>query len=75
MLASLGHESSAVGVARVYAGVVERFVVDEVDAGLAPAIEALGMSVSVLPTVMVSDDDRARLAAALLELVEGMLGE
>jgi len=75
MLASLGHESSAVGVARLYAGLVERFVVDEVDAGLAPAIEALGMSVSVLPTVMVSDDDRARLAAALLELVEGMLGE
>jgi hypothetical protein len=25
--------------------------------------------------VMVSDDDRARLAAALLDLVEGMLGE
>jgi LPPG:FO 2-phospho-L-lactate transferase len=75
MLASLGHESSAVGVARLYAGLVERFVIDEVDAGLAPAIEALGMSVSVLPTVMVSDDDRARLAASLLELVEGMLGE
>ena len=75
MLASLGHEASALGVARLYAGLVERFVIDEVDAGLAPAIEALGMKVSVLPTVMVSDDDRARLAAALLELVEGMLGE
>jgi hypothetical protein len=33
------------------------------------------LKVSVLPTVMVSDDDRARLAAALLEMVEGMLGE
>jgi LPPG:FO 2-phospho-L-lactate transferase len=75
MLASLGHEASALGVARLYAGLVERFVIDEVDAGLATAIEALGMKVSVLPTVMVSDDDRARLAAALLELVEGMLGE
>jgi LPPG:FO 2-phospho-L-lactate transferase len=75
MLTSLGHEASALGVARLYAGLVERFVVDEVDAGLAPAIEGLGMKVSVLPTVMVSDDDRARLAGALLDLVEGMLGE
>src|SRR5438132_246865 len=53
----------------------EYFVIDELDAGLALAIEALGMRVSVLPTVMVSNDDRARLAAALLELVEGILGE
>jgi LPPG:FO 2-phospho-L-lactate transferase len=75
MLASLGHEASALGVARLYAGLVEHFVIDEADAGLAPAIEALGLKVSVLPTVMVSDDDRARLAAALLEMVEGMLGE
>ena len=75
MLASLGHEPSAAGVARLYAGLVERFVIDELDAGLALAIEALGMRVSVLPTVMVSNDDRARLAAALLELVEGILGE
>jgi LPPG:FO 2-phospho-L-lactate transferase len=73
MLASLGHESSALGVARLYAGLVERFVIDEADAGLAPEIEALGMEVSVLPTVMHTDDDRAGLARALVELGEGML--
>jgi LPPG:FO 2-phospho-L-lactate transferase len=73
MLASLGHESSALGVARLYTGLVERFVIDEADAALAPAIEALGMAVSVLPTVMRDDDDRARLARALVELGEGML--
>jgi LPPG:FO 2-phospho-L-lactate transferase len=73
MLASLGHESSALGVARLYEGLVERFVIDEADAALAPAIEALGMAVSVLPTVMRDDDDRARLARALVELGEGML--
>ena len=73
MLTSLGHESSALGVARVYEGLIERFVIDEADAGLTPAIEALGMGVSVLPTVMRNDDDRASLARALVELGEGML--
>ena len=71
MLTSLGHESSALGVARLYAGVVDRFVVDTADAELAPAIEQLGMAVDVLPTIMGTDDDRATLAAALLTLVEG----
>jgi LPPG:FO 2-phospho-L-lactate transferase len=73
MLTSLGHESSAVGVARLYEGLVQRFVIDEADAELAPAIEALGMVVSVLRTVMRSDEDRAGLARALLTLGEGML--
>ena len=69
MLTSLGHESTALGVARLYEGLVDRFVVDEADADMAPRIEAeLGMAVEVLPTVMRTDDDRRRLASALLEL-------
>jgi LPPG:FO 2-phospho-L-lactate transferase len=74
MLASLGHESSALGVARQYAGLIQGFVIDEQDEALAPQIEALGMEVSILPTVMRIDDDRAGLARALLELGERMLG-
>lgn len=66
MLASMGHEPTALGVARIYAGLVDRFVIDEVDAGLLPGIEALGMAVEVLPTVMRTEDDRRALAAALL---------
>jgi LPPG:FO 2-phospho-L-lactate transferase len=66
MLESLGHEQSALGVARLYAGLVDRFVVDTADAGLEPEIEALDMAVEVLPTVMRSDEDRRELAAALL---------
>jgi LPPG:FO 2-phospho-L-lactate transferase len=66
MLASLGHEVSAVGVARLYAGLVDRFVLDEADADLAPAIEALGMQPLVTATVMLTDADRAALARALL---------
>jgi LPPG:FO 2-phospho-L-lactate transferase len=73
MLSALGHESSALGVARLYQGLVTRFVIDEQDEPLASQIEALGMGVSVLPTVMRNDDDRASLAQALVALGEGML--
>ncbi len=68
MLATLGHEPTARGVATLYAAVLDRFVIDEADAALAPEIEALGMSVSVLPTVMRSDDDRAALARSVVAL-------
>ncbi len=68
MLASLGHESAAAGVARIYDGLVHRFVIDEADASLAPTIQAeTGMTVRVLATVMRSDEDRRALATALLE--------
>lgn len=70
MLASMGHESSAVGVARLYTGLVDRFVLDEEDAALAPQIGALGMAVDVLPTVMRAESDRGRLAASVLERFE-----
>lgn len=69
MLATLGHEVSARGVARLYAGLLDVFVIDESDAELADPIRTeLGMDVAVLPTVMGSDADRARLAADLLAL-------
>ncbi len=69
MLASLGHDSTALGVARLYDGLVRRFVVDDQDAALSREIESqTAMSVSVLPTVMRTDDDRASLARSLLEL-------
>ncbi len=74
MLVSLGHESSALGVARLYAGLLDRFVIDEADADLAPAIEGeLGIAVSVMPTVMSTDQDRATLAGELIRIGEGML--
>jgi LPPG:FO 2-phospho-L-lactate transferase len=66
MLASLGHAPSALGVARLYEGLVDRFVLDEVDAGLADEAAAIGFEPVVLPTVMATDDDRRRLAEALL---------
>ena len=67
MLASLGHEATALGVARLYAGLVDRFVIDEADVALRPQIEALGMTVYVMPTIMRTDADRAALAMALID--------
>ncbi len=66
MLASLGHDPTAVGVARLYGGIIDRFVIDEEDASLAPQIEALGMAVEIAPIVMRTDADRAALASALM---------
>lgn len=67
MLASLGEEVTAVGVARRYAGVARTFVLDEADAGLAPQVAKLGLEPRVLPTIMRSDADREALARALVE--------
>jgi len=70
LLAELGHDVSALGVARCYAGLLDTFIVDRVDAGLKPGIEALGMRCAVLDTVMRNDADKERLARAILALVE-----
>ena len=61
MLASLGHEPTALGVARIYAGIADRFVLDAVDRELATEIETLGMRTRVTDTVMTDDAARAAL--------------
>ena len=66
MLSSLGHESSAVGVARLYAGLATVFVVDAVDADSSPAIAELGLRPVVADTMMTDDAARARVAGDVL---------
>jgi len=70
MLATLGHEPTALGVARGYAGLIDTFVLDDVDAALAPDVEALGIQVLVADTIMTNDDSRARLARSVLGAVD-----
>ena len=70
MLAELGHDVSAVGVARYYRDWVDGFVLDAQDAGLAREIESLGMKVRVADTMMRNDDDKRRLAADVLDFVD-----
>jgi LPPG:FO 2-phospho-L-lactate transferase len=67
MLAALGEEVSALGVARRYVGLVDAFVIDEADASLAPAIERLGLDAIVAPSVMSDDASREALARVVLE--------
>lgn len=67
MLATLGHEVSSLGVARIYAGLIDLLVLDEVDAALAPEIEALGIRTMVTGTIMGGPEDRERLASEILD--------
>ena len=72
MLASLGHEVSAAGVAAMYEGLVDGMVVDRVDGGERAGIEALGMRVLATDSVMRSAADRARLASEVVEFGAGL---
>ena len=68
MLTSLGHESSAAGVARLYADVATDLVIDHADVALADEIAATGLRTHVTDTIMGGDAGRARLAADVLRL-------
>jgi LPPG:FO 2-phospho-L-lactate transferase len=75
MLTTLGHEVSALGVARLYVDVVDGFVIDEVDRELGPAIELLGPRVLVTATVMGDEADRRRLAGEVLDFAAALARE
>ena len=66
LLTELGHESSVVGVARLYAEVAATLVIDEADADLADAVEAEGLRCVVAPTIMSSPEASAALGRTVL---------
>jgi len=66
MLASLGEVASAVGVAARYTGLITHFVMDRIDAAMAPSVESLGIETLVTDTIMTDDAARARLAGEVL---------
>jgi len=68
MLAQLGHEATALGVAKLYADFTGTFIIDPVDEAQAAAISTLGMKVAVLPTVMRTPAQKRKLAQALMSL-------
>ncbi len=68
ILQSLGHDVSALGVARLYAALADVFILDDQDAALATDIESeTGLRVSVMPTLMTDLDAKTALAAGSLE--------
>ena len=70
MLRDLGHETSALGVARLYRDFTGLFVLDEEDRALAPAIEELSMRAAVTNTVMTTLEDKRAIASFVLGEME-----
>lgn len=66
LLRELGHESSVVGVARIYATLAATLVVDEADADQADAVEAEGLRCVVAPAIMHGPAEAAALARTVL---------
>ena len=72
MLQGLGHEPTALGVARLYQGLIGGMVIDRIDAHYEDAIRALGFEVLVTDTIMQTIPDRRRLAEAVLSWCEAL---
>ena len=67
ILRSLGHDVSALGVARLYQDLIDGFVVDEQDAAMADTIAAeTGVRCIVTPTIMRGAAEKRALAEATI---------
>ncbi|HXZ10783.1 MAG TPA: 2-phospho-L-lactate transferase [Candidatus Sulfotelmatobacter sp.] len=67
MLAQLGYDVSAAGVARIYQDCCGIFVMDLADAGQRDEIESLGMKTKICATVMNTADEKEALAREVLQ--------
>ena len=77
MMRELGLAASAEAVAAWYArypGLLQGFILDEIDRAQQPAIEALGMRVRVTNTVMKNAGDRGMLASVALAFAQEIAG-
>jgi LPPG:FO 2-phospho-L-lactate transferase len=70
IMAELGINRSALGVARHYEGLVDGLTIDPVDATLAEEIEAIGTRVLATPILMRTTADRRRLATECLAFAQ-----
>lgn len=73
MYAELGIEPSALAVARHYGGLLDGFLIDELDAHLVPQIEALGLKVQTTDSIMRTVEDRRQLAKEALKLGDRLI--
>jgi LPPG:FO 2-phospho-L-lactate transferase len=67
LMTELGHESSVVGVAKLYAPICGTLIIDTADAHLASKVEAEGMHCVVVDTVMSTPEKSKHLARTTLE--------
>lgn len=69
MLRDLGHEASALGVARLYSDFLDLMVIDAKDRALEPQIRELGVDVLATDTIMDSMAKKEALARAVRDAV------
>ncbi len=67
MMAELGVDISALGIARHYEGLIDGLVIDEADRDLLRPIEELGIKVLVTNTIMRDVAEKSRLAEQTVE--------
>lgn len=67
MMSELGFAVSAASVAALYEGVIDRFILDRLDASFAPSLEKLGMEAVAVDTIMETLSDKVRLARQVVE--------
>jgi LPPG:FO 2-phospho-L-lactate transferase len=60
-------EASALGVAKIYRGLVDILVLDKADEALAAAIEKLGIKTVVTNTIMSGLTEKKKLARTVLK--------
>ena len=68
LMSELGHEATALGVARLYQDICDVFLIDAQDQALIPAIRALGLKPVAAPILMETEADKVALARLILEL-------
>jgi LPPG:FO 2-phospho-L-lactate transferase len=70
LLVELGHESSVVGVARLYRDLAATLVIDEADRDQRMAVEAEGVRAVVTDTIMADANRAAALCRVVLDALE-----
>jgi LPPG:FO 2-phospho-L-lactate transferase len=66
LMRELGYESSVLGVADFYEGLVGTWVIDEADRALAEDLRARGVNVEVTTTIMADPENARRLAKVVV---------
>jgi LPPG:FO 2-phospho-L-lactate transferase len=74
MMAELGDEASAAGIARHYTGLIGGLIIDSCDVSSAPCIRNLGIEVRVTQTVMNDGGIKRRLAESALDFAACFAG-
>ena len=69
IMTELNIPNDAVAVAAHYKDIIDAFVIDEQDAALAKKIEDLGLRTITAPTVMLTLEDKIRLAEVVMDFV------